>query len=279
MRELTGRVAILTGASRGLGVHIARALAKEGVHLALAARSEGALQAVRAEMEALGVKAIAVTTDVCDLSQLEALVARCEADLGPPDLPINNAGVENASAYEALSAEDLDRYIDVNLRAPMQLSRLVLGGMVQRNRGHIVNIASIAGFAATAFAEPYAATKHGIVGFTKSLRASEQASGSAVSASAVCPGYIRDEGMYAVWQEEGARGAPALLGTSRPEQVAVAVVRAIKEDLPDIIVNPGVPRFLFALSVLLPRLAEWVSFRIGAHAVIQSAAGLRGKGR
>jgi hypothetical protein len=85
--------------------------------------------------------------------------------------------------------------------------------------------------------------------------------------------------MFAAMQREGARGAPALLGTSAPEAVGEAVVRAIKRDLPDVIVNPGVLRFLFALSVLVPRFAEWVSLRIGAHAVFQSSAGLRGRGR
>lgn len=279
MKDLHSRVAILTGASRGLGVHIARALAREGVHIALAARSQERLDAVKAEVEGLGVRAISVATDVCDLEQLRDLVRRCESELGPPDLLINNAGIENAAAYDGISLEEIDQFIDVNLRAPMRLTRLVLPGMIARNRGHIVNMCSIAGLAPTAFGEPYAATKHGMVGFTKSLRASEQAAGTEVSATAISPGFITDDGMYAQMQKEGAAQSPRLLGTSPPAAVANAVVRGIREDLPHLVVNPGVPRLLFAVSMLFPRFAEWVSLRIGAHLVFQSLAERRGRGR
>ena len=279
MKDLSSRVAILTGASRGLGVYIARALASEGVHLALAARNEERLNEVKAELEGLGVRVVAVATDICDLDQLRHLVARCESELGPPDLLINNAGIENAAAYDAIPLDEIDRFIDVNLRAPMRLTRLVLPGMVARNRGHIVNVCSLAGLAPAAFGEPYAATKHGMVGFTKSLRASEQAAGSQVSATAISPGFITDDGMYAQMQHEGAAQSPTLLGTSPPSAVANAVVRGIRNVLPHVVVNPGVPRLLFAVSLLFPRFAEWVSMRIGAHRVFQSLAERRGRGR
>ncbi len=279
MKDLKDRVAILTGASRGIGVHIARALAKEGVHLALAARSAQELEAVRAEVEALGVKAIAVVTDVTAPAQLEALVDACTTELGPVDLLVNNAGIEDIAAYDGLSAERIDRSIDVNLRAPMHLVRHVLPGMVERDRGHIVNIASLAGLAPTAFGEAYNATKHGIVGFTRSIRASEQVLGSAVSASVICPGFVTEVGMYAQFQREGASSAPAMLGTSTPEQVADAVVRAIRQDLPEVIVNKGPMRLTFALSLLFPRFSEWLSMRIGAHDVFRSTAEARGTGR
>jgi len=279
MKDLKGRVAIVTGASRGIGVHIARALAKEGVHIALAARDADALDAVRTEMIGLGVRAIAVPTDVSDQEQLSDLVQRCEAELGPIDLLVNNAGIENASTYEKISADELDRFIDVNLRAPMQLTRLVLPGMVARDRGHIVNMASLAGLASTALGEPYAATKHGIMGFTKSFRASEQVLGSKVSASAICPGFVRSEGMYAQMQAEGSAAAPMVLGTSRPEAVARAVVRAIRKDLPDVIVNPGPLRLFFAFTLVFPRIGEWISHKIGSHEVFRSAAFGRGRGR
>ncbi|MCO4770013.1 MAG: SDR family NAD(P)-dependent oxidoreductase [Deltaproteobacteria bacterium] len=279
MRQLRGRVAIVTGASRGIGVHIASALAAEGVDLALAARSAQELESVRASIEARGVRCIAVVTDVTDQGQLEELVRRCEAELGPVDLLVNNAGIEKAAAYEELSTEDIDRFIDVNLRAPMHLTRLVLPGFVARNRGHVVNISSIAGLAATAYGESYNATKHGVVGFTRALRASEQVSGSDVSASVICPGFVSDVGMYAGFRADGASRAPVLLGTSSPQTVAKAVIRAIKKDLPEVVVNPGPMKLFLAVSLVFPRFGEWVSSLIGAHDVFSSTAKARGTSR
>ncbi len=279
MRELKGRVAIITGASRGIGVHVARALAGKGTHLALAARNTTELEAVRAELSALGVNVVAVPTDVCDPAARQALFDATEAQLGPPDILVNNAGMEAASAYEKLSHDEIQRFIDINLAAPMHLTRLVLPGMLERDRGHIVNIASLAGLGPTAFGEPYGATKHGLVGFTKSLRASSKVSGSNVSASAICPGYVRDVGMYQQMQDDGAEAAGPLLGTSSPQAVAAAVLRAIHADLPDVVVNPGLPRLMFALMLLFPRFGEWAALRTGSFDVFKTAADARGRGR
>ena len=279
MKDLAGRVAILTGASRGIGVLIARQLAARGVHLALAARDAAALEALRDELVASGARAIAVPTDVSDPAALAALVAATEEQLGPVDLLVNNAGIENAAAFEVLEPSEIDRFLAVNLAGPLHLARLVLPGMLARDRGHIVNVASLAGLGPTAFGECYAATKHGLVGFTRSLRASSQASGSAVSASAVCPGFVRDVGMYHQMREDGGRAAPAILGTCSPDAVARGVVRAIERDLPDVIVNPGPMRLFFAIQATLPRFFEWVLLRIGAHGVFASTAEARGQGR
>lgn len=277
--ELQGRVAILTGASRGIGVHIARALAEAGADLALAARSEEKLEAVREELAATGRRILVVPTDVADPAAREALVRTTEAELGPVDILINNAGIESAAAYEQVDHAEIDRFIAINLAAPMHLVRLVLPGMLERDRGHIVNVSSIAGVGPTPFGAPYAATKHGLVGFTKSLRATSKFSGSKVSASTICPGYVRDVGMYQQMQDDGAERAGFLLGTSPPEAVSAAVVRAIRKDLPDVLVNPGFPRAMFALMLLFPRFGEWVALRTGAYDVQATAAGARGRGR
>jgi len=279
MRELRGRIAIVTGASRGIGVYIARALAERGVDLALAARDAQQLEAVRDEVVSRGVRAIAVPTDVTDDAALDELVRRCESELGPPDLLVNNAGIEIAAAYEELSVEEIDRFLAVNLRAPMLLTHRVLPGMVARGRGHVVNIASIAGLAATALGESYAATKHGIVGFSRSLRASERVMNSGVSASAVCPGFVSEVGMYDRFEDEGGVGSPLLMGTTPPDKVARAVVRAIEKDLPEVVVNPGFLRGFLALGILLPRVFEWVTQRIEAHRVFLATAIARGRGR
>jgi short-subunit dehydrogenase len=144
----------------------------------------------------------------------------------------------------------------------MLLTHSVLPEMLQRRTGHIVNISSLAGKAGPGYQEPYAATKAGLIAFTFSLRGTYRATG--VSASVICPGFV-EAGIYARLKQKTGFGAPALLGTSQPEPVAKAVVRAIQKDLPDVIINPYPVRPLFALTALFPSIGEWLTTRIGVH--------------
>ncbi len=162
--------------------------------------------------------------------------------------------------------------VRVNLIAPMLLTWLVLPGMLERRQGHIVNMSSLAGKAGPAYEEPYGATKAGLIGFTQSLRGTYRRSG--VSASVVCPGFV-EEGMYAKTKEEFGTVVPRLLGVSKPEVVASAVIRAIKKDLPEVIVNPGPIRPLLMMTAISPNLGEWMIERIGAVAVFRKVAELR----
>lgn len=256
--DLSSCGAILTGASRGIGVSIAEALAARGVRLVLAARSERALEEVRDKLIRNGAKVTIMPTDVADLESLERLVTRARADLGSIDLVVNNAGVEYIAYYQELSIADIERTLRVNLFGPMALTRMVLPDMLARDRGHILNIASLAGLGATAFAEPYGASKHGLVGFTRCLRASLQSQGSHVSASVVCPGFVSDAGMYADMNRAVGVVAPAMMGTCTPESVASATVRAIERDTPEVIVNTQPVRPMLVLGSAMPRLAEWI---------------------
>ncbi|MDH3442914.1 MAG: SDR family NAD(P)-dependent oxidoreductase, partial [Deltaproteobacteria bacterium] len=130
-----------------------------------------------------------------------------------------------------------------------------------RKSGHIVNMCSLAGKAGPAYQEPYAATKAGLIAFTMALRETYFRSG--VSASAICPGFV-EAGIYARLKEKSGCSAPALLGTSPPEKVGKAVIRAIENDIPQIIINPYPVRPLFALSEISPRLGAWVARAMGA---------------
>ena len=273
MKDLKGRTAILTGASKGLGVYIAQALAKQGTNLVLAARSVSALEEVRKAVERLGVRAVAVPTDVGDRSALESLVERSRSEFGAIDILVNNAGIELTLAYHKLTPEEIEEIVRVNLIAPMHLTWLVLPDMLERGQGHIVNMSSLAGKAGSAYGEPYGATKAGLIGFTQSLRGSYRRSG--VSASVVCPGFVAGEGMYAKTKEEFGVEAPRLLGVSKPEAVARGVLRAIKKDLPEVIVNPGATRMLLTMAVMSPRLGEWIGERSGVNATFQRVAELR----
>jgi short-subunit dehydrogenase len=251
MKDLRGTTAIVTGASRGIGVRIASALAKEGVNLSLAARSEAELEAVRAEIAALGAKAIATKCDVTNADDRTRLIERTETELGPVDLLINNAGIETAAHFETAPPDDLVQTIEVNLIAAMLLTRAVLPGMLQRKRGHVVNIASGAGKAGVPFAVAYSTSKHGLVGLTNSLRC--EYLGNPVGFSVVCPGFVSDTGMYARWEDKGAK-APKIVGRASPDRVAEVVVSCILKNRGEVLVNTPPLRPLVVLFNVAPRV-------------------------
>ncbi len=269
MKDLWGRSALLTGASRGIGVHIARALASEGMNLVLAARTASGLEAVAAGVEGMRRKALVLPTDLGDREQVRALAEKAESAFGGIDVLVNNAAIEVVYDYRKLTEAEIDEGIEVNLRAPMQLTRLLLPGMLERRRGFVVNVSSLAGKAGPGFNEVYATTKAALIGFTRSLRASYTATG--VSASVICPGFV-DDGMYQRAKDETGLGAPSVLGVARAEDVAQAVVRSIRRDAPEVIVNPLPVRPLLALAELAPGLAEKIARRIGADRLFQQGA-------
>jgi short-subunit dehydrogenase len=279
MNDLAGSVAVLTGASRGLGVELARALASRGMRLVLNARTGEALEPVLRDVAALGAAAIAVPGDVTEAAVQEELVAEATRAFGAIDLLVNNAGVVAPSAYEHMPDDELERQLGLNLAAPMRLTRRVLAPMLERDRGHIVNIASLGGLVGVGWGEAYAASKHGLVGFTRSLRLSARASGSRVSASVICPGFIEDVGMYADSVPRHGRRAPLALGTSSAKDVARATLEAIDRDLPEVIVCPRPMRLVLALGAIRPTAAEWLLEKLGAHLVFEADARSAGRAR
>ena len=268
MKTATGQTALLTGASGGLGTYIAHELAGAGINLALLAYPGLKLEALREAVVKKGVRAIALSADLRDFSQLGGVVERVSRELGPIDLLVNNAAVESTATYHELTEGRIKEILAINLEAPMMLSRLVLPQMVQRGAGHIVNISSLAGKACPAFQECYAATKAALVGFTASLRATYR--GTGVSASVLCPGFV-EAGIYARLKARTGHSAPALLGVSQPEPVARAVLKAVRHDVPEIIINPIPVRPLLAVTALWPRLGQWLVTRIGAHEFFRQA--------
>ena len=251
MKEIKGTTALVTGASRGMGVHIAKALAQRGVNVALAARSEAGLEASRNAVSALGVKAVAIPTDVSVASQRNALIERVESEIGPVDILVNNAGIESSRAYTDFSEQAVEQMIAINFTAALLLTRAVLPGMLARRRGHVVNIASGLGKMALPYLSVYSATKHGLVGATQALRAEYRR--TPVGFSVVCPGFVRNDGLYAQHEAEGAV-APRIAGRTTPEKVARAVVRAIVHDRPEIIVNSQPMRPLLIMLTAFPSL-------------------------
>lgn len=249
MKELRGKNAILTGASRGLGVHIARTLAEEGVNVALAARSVDALEKVRDTLLSLGVKVIIVPTDLTEPNQVEELVQKAEQKLGSVDILVNNAGVEFAAPYEEYPSGKIQSAVRVNLLAPMLLAQAVLPGMLKQGFGHIVNMSSLAGKLGVSQQAPYATTKAGLIMFTHSLRSEllEQP----VGASVICPGFVEGDGMYSRFKQE-ARAAPILLKPTTIAKVTKAVPKVIRQDIAELVVNPLPIKPLVVLRGLLP---------------------------
>ncbi len=247
--------AVVTGASRGIGVYIARALAEEGANLSLAARSSVELEQVRAEMEALGVTVVATVCDVAGREDRARLIERTEAELGPIDILVNNAGIERVRRFETAPDADFTDTLAVNLEAPILLTRAVVPGMLARGRGHVVNIASGAGKVGVAYGTSYCASKHGLVGFTHALRAEYER--SPVGFSVVCPGFVTDTGMYDRWERRGVH-APRIAGSSKPEKVASVTIDCIRKNRSEVIVNTPPVRPLVVLANMFPAITPFL---------------------
>ncbi len=272
MLDLNHTRALVTGASRGIGAVLADTLAARGADLLLVARSTKDLEAVRDRVARHGRRVAVRAADLSDVASVRALAEFARGEHGGIDLLVNNAGVEQMGYYEDLDPSDIERTITVNLTAPMLLTRLLLPDMLDRDRGHVLHVASIAGLGPTAFGEPYGATKHGLVGFSRSLRASLKARGSAVSSSVICPGFVSDTGMYAEVHERYGTNAHWRLGTCTPDDVARAAIRAIERDEPERIVNRLPIRHLVALGVVLPGAVERVAEVFDANAESRALA-------
>jgi NAD(P)-dependent dehydrogenase (short-subunit alcohol dehydrogenase family) len=191
MGKLDGKVAIITGASQGLGRGVALAFAREGCRVALAARSVEALERVAAEVRALGPEALAIPTDVGDEAQIEALFARTVERFGRLDLLVNNAALLDGGPIEELSSALWRRAVDVNLTAPFLCTRAAFRIMKPQGGGRIINVASIAAQRVRPNSAPYAATKHGLWGLTQAAALEGRAHGIVVSC--LYPGNIRTE--------------------------------------------------------------------------------------
>lgn len=274
MKQLRDKTALVTGASGGIGRQIASRLAKDGMNVVVSGRREEILADVVAELRDQGVNSEAIPADLGDLSQVDPLIERSEAAFGQIDVLVNNAGVETIGAFTACNPEQLTSMVDVNLTAPLLLTRRVMPGMLERERGHIVFISSLAGKLGPAYNEPYAATKAGLIGLNQSLRAEYRH--APVGFSVICPGFVAGDGMYQRMVDEGVH-ANRLLGETTTDKVADRVVKAIRRDQPEVIVSGSPVRPMLMISQLAPRLAERLMERIGGTELFRRTAASRGR--
>ncbi|HXG50879.1 MAG TPA: SDR family oxidoreductase [candidate division Zixibacteria bacterium] len=186
--ELNGKVALVTGAGRGIGRAVALALAKTGCRVALTARTAAELAAVEQEARRASGEAFFVTADLTRDGDIAGLMEAVRAKWSAVDILINNAGWGRRAPVVKSRVEDWDRTLRVNLRAPMLLARLALPAMIAKGEGAVVNIGSIAGKTGEANAAAYAASKFGLIGFTQSLY--EEVRESGIKVAVILPGFV-----------------------------------------------------------------------------------------
>jgi short-subunit dehydrogenase len=241
--ELSGRTALLTGATGGLGRAIAAALAGRGAKLVLSGRKADALAAMAAELPGEGHRVL--PADLAEADAAEKLAA--EAD--DVDILVANAGLPGTGRLPDYSVEQLTGTLRVNLEAPILLARALEPQMLKRGSGHMVFVASLSGKSATPLSSVYNATKFGLRGFALGLRADLDPRG--IGISIVSPGTIREAGMYS---DSGAPPIPGL-GTGSPQQVAAAVVKAIEKNKVEVTVAPPQQRLLAHFALTSPGIA------------------------
>ena len=255
--EISGATTLLTGATGGLGQAIARALSARGARLILTGRRTDVLEPLASELDA---RALAV--DLSDPSEIERLIA----EAGHVDILVANAALPGSGLLSSFTMEQIDRALDVNLRAPIAMAHALAPAMKERGRGHLLFMSSLSGKTATAGSSIYNATKFGLRGFSLAMRA--ELHGSGVGVSAVFPGFIREAGMFA---EAGVKLPPGV-GTRSPDDVAKAVVSAIERDRAEVDVAPISLRLGSTLSGIAPEIAAAITRKAGSDKIIHSLA-------
>jgi len=199
--SLEGKAALVTGASRGIGAAIAMAYAEAGADVALAARSADDIEALAGKIEALGRKAVAIPTDVTEVDQIDACVARAIEALGGLDIVVNNAGGSRFMAPAVDTRRDgWTKAIKLNLDQVFYFCQTAGKHMLERGRGSVINMSSVAGVSAAPTLSYYSAAKHGVIGLTKTL-AVEWGS-SNVRCNAICPGWVKTDLNKAIWSND-----------------------------------------------------------------------------
>ncbi len=257
--DLAGKRALLTGASGGIGMAIARALHARGATVIATARREEMLKELADE---LGDRVETIVADLAEAADVEALPGRA----GQVDVLVANAALPASGALLDFEPNHIDRALDVNLRAPTQLARALAPAMVERGSGHLVFISSLSGKSANAGSALYSASKFGMRGMALGLHG--DLNGTGVGVTTVFPGFIRDAGMF----HESGTELPRGVGTRTPDQVAAAVVRGIERDLMEVDVAPLSVRWGAKMAGVAPGFAAKLQRRMGGDEIAADLA-------
>lgn len=230
--RLEGRIALVTGAASGIGAATSRRLAEEGASVAVTDLDAERAQALAREIGGAGYE-----LDVRSTQSIGAAVARSESELGPPDILVNNAGYDEFGFFGQTDEQMWDRVLAVNLRGAIAVTHAVLGGMHERGRGRIVNVASEAGRVGSQGSSIYSAAKAGMIGFTKAI--ARESARYGIACNAVAPGPIETPLLMSAPEQLGELGgrlvegmvdATAMRRIGQPEEVAAAVAFLASED-------------------------------------------------
>src|SRR3954452_1041497 len=235
--NISGSRVLLTGATGGLGRGIAKALDERGARLLLTGRRQEALEELAGELRS----AEALAADLAKRNEVAALPERA----GHVDILVHNAGLPGSGRLESLSEEDIDRALDVNLRAAITLTRALLPSMTERRSGHLVYVSSMSGKIPTARSSVYSATKYGLRGFAGAL--GDDLQGSGIAVSTVFPGFIAGVGM-----QEGVE-LPRWAPKRTADDVGAGVVKVIESGRPELdVADPG-QKLGAVMAALSPR--------------------------
>ncbi len=253
---LAGRVAAITGGARGIGRATAEALIRQGIKVAI-----GDLDVDEAQRTAdqLGAGTIALPLDVTRRESFQAFIEGAEAQLGPLDILVNNAGIMQVGRFEEEDDATAIRQMDINVHGVIIGMKLVLPGMRQRGRGHIVNIASVAGLAPGPGVATYVASKHAVVGVTESVWFEVRDSG--IELTAICPAPVATE-LFSGLDTAG------VLKPIQPSQVADAIVDALREPKLRVVVPKSLGAVIKTIQALPPRA------QVGAAKLLKTDQGL-----
>jgi len=249
--RLEQATAVVTGAGRGIGAAVARALAAEGAAVVLAARTPGPLEAVAAEIRAASGRAWAVPCDVTDAGSVRSLGRTAAEHLRHVQILVNNAGVAHSARLDEITLEDWERVLAVDATGTFLCTQQFVPGMVEQRWGRVVNVASTAGLAGGRYIAAYSAAKHAVIGFTRSVAAELARTG--VTCNAVCPGFVDTE-----------------LTRTSVEQVATRTGRSTGDALAAMLASVSQPRLIAPAEVAQAVLALCVpgSERVNGEAIV-----------
>ncbi|MEZ6122215.1 MAG: SDR family oxidoreductase [Planctomycetaceae bacterium] len=258
MRTFDGKTAFLTGAASGIGRELARRLAEEGCHLYLVDIDADGLRALAEELAHFGQH---IQTDVCDLSQLDQvqeMLQRCDGRVDRIDLLINNAGVAYYGPTDAMTQQQWDWLMNINLLAPLRITQHFLPQLMTRPDAHVVNMCSISGLVAGGRFAAYHTSKYGLVGFTEALRAEYGRKG--IGVTAICPGPVKTN-LYqaaASGRQNAKVPTPPNWLCASPERVAELTLRGIRRNRRQVLITP-LAHGLFQLKRFVPGLLDFAS--------------------
>jgi 3-oxoacyl-[acyl-carrier protein] reductase len=231
-KVLTGKVALVTGASRGIGLAIAHTLARLGAALGICSRDAKQLAAAASQLKESATEVLPIPADVTRTTDIDTLVERTEKELGPIEVLVNNAGVGYFGPFQQASEANWDSLLDTNLKAVFLLTKAVASGMMARRSGHVINIASLAGKNAFAGGAIYCASKWGLLGLTYCM--AEDLRSYGIRVAAICPGTVHtDFGAH-----EGKDSRKMLLPDDVAHAVETLVTQAPQSFISEVLLRP-----------------------------------------